>query len=259
MDKLFWDSQVEYLLSTRKKMWNDDYFEFLVKNVWKLDRPKNVVDFGCGYGHLGMMLLPLLPEGSSYTGIDISDNLLAEAWKTFGGIGYKTDFIKADLTEYTPSKQYDIAVCQAVLRHIPHAKNVLQKMIDSIVPSGMVICIEVNRKMEEAGQYIHGISQYNPEYETSLRKKWEDELSGGGRDYLFGIKAPIYMEQLGLENIGVRLNDFIEFISPLHDECTYKSQMDSFIKTRNIEDIEIYKDTYLLAARSLFISFGTKR
>ena len=74
MDKHFWDSQVDYLKSTRKKMWNDDYFEFLVKTVWKLDNPKNVVDFGCGYGYIGMMLLPLLPEGSSYTGVQDIEN-----------------------------------------------------------------------------------------------------------------------------------------------------------------------------------------
>jgi 16S rRNA G1207 methylase RsmC len=29
-----------------------------------------IIDFGCGYGYLGMKLLPLLPKGSTYTGVD---------------------------------------------------------------------------------------------------------------------------------------------------------------------------------------------
>jgi len=32
-----------------------------VTRVWKLDQPCRVVDFGCGYGKFGTMLLPLLP------------------------------------------------------------------------------------------------------------------------------------------------------------------------------------------------------
>lgn len=68
--KQFWDTQIDYLKRTRSQMWNDDYFEFLVKSVWKLDRPISIVDFGCGYNYLGMKLLSLIPEGSIYTGID---------------------------------------------------------------------------------------------------------------------------------------------------------------------------------------------
>ena len=60
-----WNEKLEYLKMTRQHMWNDDYFEFLVKCVWHLDKPVNVMDFGCGYGYLGMKLMPLLPKGST--------------------------------------------------------------------------------------------------------------------------------------------------------------------------------------------------
>ncbi|WP_408070210.1 hypothetical protein [Butyrivibrio sp. JL13D10] len=36
-------------------MWNNDYFEFLVKCVWKIDKPVRIIDFGCGYGFLAQM------------------------------------------------------------------------------------------------------------------------------------------------------------------------------------------------------------
>lgn len=88
MEKYFWDTKIDYLKTTRKQFWNDDYFEFLVKCVWKLDKPINVIDFGCGYGYLGMKLLPLLAKGSTYTGIDLGEKLLENAEKLFENICY---------------------------------------------------------------------------------------------------------------------------------------------------------------------------
>ena len=257
MEKDSWDSKIEYLKSTRENMWNDDYFEFLVKCVWKFDCPKNIVDFGCGYGYLGMKLLPLLPEGSTYTGIDIGDKLLHEARSIFDGSSFNTSFIQMDLTQYIPIKQYDIAICQAVLRHIPQARDVLSKMVDSVVPSGMVICIEVNRQMEEAGKYVHNINGSGISQNTNIMAVWEDELSQGGRDYMLGIRVPVYMERLGLINVGVRLNDFIEFISPQQDN--YDNRVNTIVEYGGFNGVEIHDDSSVLFARSLIVSYGTKK
>ncbi|MDE7045644.1 MAG: helix-turn-helix domain-containing protein, partial [Acetatifactor sp.] len=68
--KDFWNHKLEYLLRTRRNYWNDDYVEHLVSQVWKIDKPVSILDCGCGYGFLGLLLLPHLPEGSTYTGID---------------------------------------------------------------------------------------------------------------------------------------------------------------------------------------------
>ena len=59
----YWEKRLEYLKRSRKTMWNDDYFSFLVRDVWKIDKPISVLDCGCGYGSLGKMLMPLLPAG----------------------------------------------------------------------------------------------------------------------------------------------------------------------------------------------------
>lgn len=43
-----------------------------------------------------------------------------------------------------PVCKYDIAISQAVLRHIPNAKSILSKMIESVLSGGLVICMETD-------------------------------------------------------------------------------------------------------------------
>lgn len=58
MSEYYWDSQIEYLKRTRDLYYNDDYLEFLVKSVWRITESVNIIDFGCGFGYLGLKLLP---------------------------------------------------------------------------------------------------------------------------------------------------------------------------------------------------------
>lgn len=42
--------------------------DFLTKRVWKIHKPVKALD--CGYGFPDMLLMFLMPKGSTYTGID---------------------------------------------------------------------------------------------------------------------------------------------------------------------------------------------
>lgn len=44
-----------------------------------------------------------------------------------------------DLNEYVPTEEYDIAICQSVLRHLSNPENILKKMVDSVKENGLVI------------------------------------------------------------------------------------------------------------------------
>lgn len=259
MEKQIWDTRIDYLKYTRNNFWNDDYFEFLVKYVWKLNKPIDIIDFGCGYGFLGIKLLPLLPDGSTYTGVDIGEKLLKNATQIFSTSSYKTKFINADLTDFIPDKKYDLAICQAVLRHIPEYKSVLSKMIDCVVNSGKVICIEPNRRMENAGLFINGEEINYTERDNIINKKWLLEVQEGGRDYMAGIKVPVLMEEMGLKDVGIRVNDFVEFVSPNQDKDKYSEHIDMFLKEHNLLiSHDENTDISALNARSLLISYGTK-
>ena len=99
MTEYYWDTKIEYLRNTRWLYYNDDYLEFLVKSVWKIDKPVNIVDFGCGYGYLGLKLLPLMPQGSTYTGMDKGTELIREAREIYSHLDYDATFITCDIDE----------------------------------------------------------------------------------------------------------------------------------------------------------------
>ncbi|MCT4545342.1 MAG: methyltransferase domain-containing protein [Vallitalea sp.] len=229
--KEHWDKKLGYLKDSRIGFWNEDYLEFLVNKVWNITKPIDIIDFGCGYGYLGIMLLKILPTGSTYTGVDISDKLLDEARIIFKDSAYKTKFIKSDLNSLKVKEKYDIAICQALLRHLPNPKEILKKMTDSVKIGGMVICAEINREFENVGLYIKGI-EYNSLNKTSVLKKfWKTELELEGRDYSVGIKVPCYMQECGLHNIDVRINDKVNLINPYEDKSKYSKLLNSLITT----------------------------
>lgn len=126
MSDYYWDDQIEYLRNTRWLYYNDDYLEFLVQRVWKIEKSVDIIDYGCGYGYLGLKLLPLLPEGSTYTGLDKGKELIKQAKEIFSKTSYQTTFIIDDIEKVQVKRQYDIAISHAFLLHITEPITILQ-------------------------------------------------------------------------------------------------------------------------------------
>ena len=53
----FWNQKLTYLLRQQKIGWNEDYIEFLLKQVWDIQKPIDILDLGCGYGYMGAVSL----------------------------------------------------------------------------------------------------------------------------------------------------------------------------------------------------------
>jgi transcriptional regulator with XRE-family HTH domain len=221
MTRVNWGRRQHYLQQTRLALWNDDYLEFLVSRVWKLAAPVRILDYGCGDGFLGKKLLPLLPPGSIYTGVDRASELLEKAAQWFATSPYQGTFIQSDLVEFEPDEAYDLACCQAVLRHLQNPKLMVRKMAQSVVKHGLVVCIEVNRAFETVGQWIEGC-EYRPwQALDAMSTIWETELRQGGRDHATGLKVPGYMKDIGLKHIDMRVNDKVCVLDPTGSVETY--------------------------------------
>ncbi|AFH64645.1 class I SAM-dependent methyltransferase [Paenibacillus caseinilyticus] len=217
--KWVWDDRYDYLRDTRDLYYNEDYLEFLVRIVWKLDRPVDMIDFGCGYGYLGLKLLPLLPEGSTYTGIDRSGELLKRARDAFQGTFYSAEFVEADLEgEVELDRRYDLAVCHALLLHLPDPVRTLGRMAGCVREGGRLICFEPH--------WIGGMAGHQSgEGDASevvplgvLQKLYEDGRQRTGRDGNIGLKLPAYFSRLGLRNVECRVSDKVNFLDPRSGE-----------------------------------------
>jgi transcriptional regulator with XRE-family HTH domain len=214
------------LYKNRKYFWNDDYLEFLVSNVWKVELPVDIIDFRCCEGYLGQQLLEILPKGSSYTGID-NEYFTDKAKQKFANAGYNTNFLVSDIYSFEADKKYDIAIIQAGLRHMNRPMEVLKKMIASVKKGGLIICVDVNREFENDGLYIDDIDYSYLCTTFDFHKIWEKELESEGRDYAIGMRLPFYMRQLGLHDIDIRMNDKALLVNP--DRKDYEETIQDFI------------------------------
>lgn len=207
-----WGPQFEYLRNTRNLYYNDDYLEFLVKSVWKIPQPINLIDYGCGYGFLGAKLLPMLPEGSTYTGVDRSGELLREARQLFAQLPYPTAFIQGDIEDGPIAGSYDIATCHALLLHLTDPGRAIRTMIDSVADGGKVICFEPHWIANMSGYELDGASQSRIVKLGILQKLYEEDAGRNGKSGNIGSRVPILLSRLGLIDVQCRVSDKVVFL-----------------------------------------------
>ncbi|HEX2945372.1 MAG TPA: methyltransferase domain-containing protein [Clostridia bacterium] len=222
-----WNGKTDKLFKNRKYFWNDDYLSFLVKDVWHADKPVNIIELTCGEGYFGKQLLELLPAGSSYTGVD-NEFFVDRARSNFAKTEFDADFIISDIYSLKTDKKYDIAVCQAGLRHMNRPMEVLRIMTDAVKKGGLVACIDVNREFENDGLYIDDIGYDYLCTTFDFHKVWKKELECEGRDYAVGMRLPFYMRRLGLHDVDVRMNDRVVYVNP--DTQDYEEKLRDFVE-----------------------------
>jgi 2-polyprenyl-3-methyl-5-hydroxy-6-metoxy-1,4-benzoquinol methylase len=217
MSNYYWNNKIDYLSKTRGLYYNDDYLEFLVQKVWKITSSVRMIDFGCGYGYLGSKLMPLLPAGSTYTGIDAGDQLIGRGQELFQAAPFESEFILGDIQDIKIDPIYNIAVCHAFLLHVHNPKEILQKMLDCLVNGGRIICFEPHWISNMANYYLEGSQTSKIIQLGFLQKLFEVDAIGSGRDGNIGIKVPAYLSSLGVKHIDCRVSDKVNFLDSNSD------------------------------------------
>ncbi|MDR1732765.1 MAG: class I SAM-dependent methyltransferase [Synergistaceae bacterium] len=242
-----WNERIRFLDRSRKTLWNEDYAQFLVERVWKITEPVRVIDFGCGTGFLGALFMPLLPRGSSYTGVDRAAGALEEAKNALAGAEFEFRFIEADLENFEPESSCDLAICQALLMHMPDPGKILMKMRDSLDEKGLMVCIEVDWHLTNAALFIDGFGFENLYNFDALEKIWRNEVLHGEPDRRIGLKLPVLMRRIGLKDVNVRMNDCVRFVDPLNPE-THQRQVEGFFSGARTQ-IPKNRDFYIAALK----------
>jgi SAM-dependent methyltransferase len=211
----YWDDIDEYLRDCFVLQHNEDYLEFLVTHVWKLNRACRLVEFGCGAGKMGLHLLPLLAPGSTYTGIDESSSLLFKGRQVWAETPWPAEFHEGSIYE-TPfaDNAFDVSLTHTVLMHVPYPEEVLQEMIRVTRPDGLVIACEANRNAHTALLHIDEVN-HQEEVPLELFQTMNRAIrQRTGVDHNIGAKLPVLMHRAGLRDIQIRISDAARFLFP---------------------------------------------
>lgn len=251
-DRENWKNRTNVIEHDRLFFWNEDYLNYLIKEVWRIQKPVNIIEFCCCDGDLGKRILPLLPDGSTYTGVD-SQCLIERAKKNF--YGENVTYISTDIYQFHAECKYDVSICQAALRHMNYPLQILDSMKEAVLPGGLVICVEINREIENVGFYVEGMKYDSLCNSFDWRKLWLKELDCEGRDYAIGMRLPFLMREIGLKDVDVRMNDKVSFITP--DNKDYENLCNSFQTYRGFYQTE--EQTISEQGIEFYMSRGYKR
>lgn len=214
----YWDGAGEYLQQTYILQHNEDYLEFLVRGVWKLDQSCRLVEFGCGAGKIGLQLMPLLAPGSTYIGIDQSSKLISKGRQLWASTSWSAEFYEGSIYETPfPDQSFDVSMTHTVLMHVPYPEKVLQEMVRVTRSNGLVIACEANRNAHTAMLHIEE-ANHQETVPLELFQTINREIrKRTGVDHNIGAKLPILMHKAGLREIQIRVSDAARFLCPPMD------------------------------------------
>src|SRR4030042_2982625 len=211
----YWDDKYEHLRKCFLLHHNEDYLEFLGASVWKLDQPCRLVEFGCGFGRVGLALMRLLAKGSTYTGIDQSAKLISKGRQVWADTPWQAEFHEGNIYE-TPlsDRSFDVSLIHTVLMHVPHPEKVINEMIRVTKPNGYVIACEANRNAHTAMLHIEEANHQEMVPLELFQTVNREIRKRTGVDHNIGAKLPVLMHNAGLKQIQMRVSDAARFLFP---------------------------------------------
>ena len=101
------------------------------------------------------MLLPLLPPGSSYVGVDSAHALVSRGREMFATSPYAMSFVRAD-SYHAPLRDayFDVTICHLVLMHLEDPERPLREMKRVTRPGGLLITCDASRNANNALLHI---------------------------------------------------------------------------------------------------------
>jgi trans-aconitate 2-methyltransferase len=102
-----------------------------------LERPRRVVDLGCGPGNSTELLLERFPQ-SDIVGLDSSPDMLDKARRRLPNC----TFLKGDIASWTPEPDTDLLFANAVMQWLPGHAAILRRLVESL-PQGGVLAVQM--------------------------------------------------------------------------------------------------------------------
>jgi trans-aconitate 2-methyltransferase len=108
-----------------------------------LDRPRRVVDVGCGPGNSTELLIERFPD-AEVVGLDSSPDMLTQARTRLPN----NTFLAGDLATWVPQEPTDLLFGNAVFQWVPDHTRVLQRLLQAL-PEGGVLAVQMPDNTDE--------------------------------------------------------------------------------------------------------------
>lgn len=126
------DSQIDLFWSKEVELYNR----------WGLNDGMQIVDLGCGTGHLIEKLTMLCPS-AKFTGVELDPVLLDMARARLQNNKSVEAVFSSSIEKFSPQKNsFDMAIMRLVLEHLPQPVNVLKHVREMLKPGGRIIVID---------------------------------------------------------------------------------------------------------------------
>lgn len=202
----------EYFGESRNHWWNEDFLQLIGERL-QLRRAKTVLDVGCGVGHWGRVLAPLLSDDARVLGVDREPRWVSEAAAKAEavGLGERFRYQQGDATSLPfPDGTFDLVTCQTVLIHLKDPRLALREMLRVLKPGGMVLVTEPNNFANAAVASnlteTHSVDEVMDRMRFTLLVQRGKQALGLGYNSL-GDLVPGYLAEVGAEHIRVFQSD----------------------------------------------------
>lgn len=122
-----------------------------------VDRPRRVLDVGCGPGNSTELLVARYPQ-AEVVGIDSSPEMIAAARKRLPS----ADFRVADIHDYAPAVPFDVIFGNAVFQWVPDHLAVLVRLLSSCPPGGVIATQVPDNVNEPTHMLMAGVARGGP-------------------------------------------------------------------------------------------------
>ena len=222
-DSIWADENTARLLRLRvKTFYNTDYFERIILPLLDIPQDGCVLDVGCGYGGLSMILSKKRPD-LQITGVDMETGALEIAANSVAQENIQNiNFQQGDAHQLKfEDNQFDAVVCQTVLTHVRDAGQVVRQMARVLKPGGVFMAAEYI----SMGDWQDYDSVGDSKRDESWRQKFfqvrnlynQGKLAMGRGDERLGMLVHLLATDAGLEVFDIRLNDRVLHVIPPYD------------------------------------------
>ena len=212
------------LVEQRRFLWYPESIAMFA--AWSGLRPgMTVVDVGSGLGYMGYTYWPHFGRRGRYIGIDCSAPLCRSArdasrqWAERGMARFCAgDAYQLPLADGSA----DCVMCQTLLMHLQRPADAVREMARVLKPGGIMICHEPDNLSSSmtyaySSTHPHTLRDELFMHRTNfIQHRGHMKLGGGSSN--IGSRVPVLMHDVGMEGIGIRMNDKVyQLIPPYHD------------------------------------------